>query len=154
MWWLPGFLVARTLPMPLPSLSGFLPFGLQPYNAFALTPGLPSSWPAILQPLALVTSRKLGLRQFLFIVRNIKNPRKSQNRFQWITKHVFWQDYFLHIWYARKAKHFEPIEHNCFVQWLKKWDLCLATLSFKISRLWHFVWFSFPWSSSNEHVLS
>jgi hypothetical protein len=48
--------------MPLPSLPGFLPCGLQPCNAFTLTLGLPSSWPATLQPLALVASPKLGLR--------------------------------------------------------------------------------------------
>jgi hypothetical protein len=35
---------------------------LQPCNAFALTLGLPFSWLATLQPLALVTSPKLGLR--------------------------------------------------------------------------------------------
>ncbi len=33
--------MAHTLPMPLLSLLGFLPFGLQPCHAFALTPGLP-----------------------------------------------------------------------------------------------------------------
>jgi hypothetical protein len=49
--------------MPLLSLPGFLPFGLQPCHAFALIPGLPSSWLATLQPLALVASPKLGLRQ-------------------------------------------------------------------------------------------
>jgi hypothetical protein len=48
--------------MPLFSLPDSLPFGLQPCNAFAFTPGLPSSWPATLQPLALVASQKLGLR--------------------------------------------------------------------------------------------
>jgi len=30
-----------------------LPLGPHPCNAFALTPGLPSSWPATLQPLCL-----------------------------------------------------------------------------------------------------
>ncbi len=54
MWWLPGFLLARTLPMPLPLLPGFLPFDSQ--ASFLLTP-------ATLQPLALVASPKLGLRQ-------------------------------------------------------------------------------------------
>jgi hypothetical protein len=34
---------------------------------------------------------------FWFIAKNAKNPRKSQNEFQWMTKHVFWQDYFLHM---------------------------------------------------------
>jgi hypothetical protein len=48
MWWLPGFLLlARTLPMRLPLLPGFLPFDSRPS----------------LQPLALVASPKLGLRQ-------------------------------------------------------------------------------------------
>jgi hypothetical protein len=56
---------------------------------------------------------------FWFITINIKNPIKFQNEFQWITKHVFWQDYFLHMWLAPKAKHFEPIEHNCFCQMVK-----------------------------------
>jgi len=36
----------------------------------------------------------------------------SQNEFQWTTKHVFWQNYFMHMWPTPKAKHFEPIEHN------------------------------------------
>jgi hypothetical protein len=39
-----------------------LPLGPHPSNAFAFAPGLPSSWPATLQPLALVASPKLGLR--------------------------------------------------------------------------------------------
>ncbi len=58
----PGLPLGRTLPMPLPSLPGFLPFGLQPCHVFALIPGLPSFWPTTLQPLALVVSPKLGLR--------------------------------------------------------------------------------------------
>jgi hypothetical protein len=48
--------------MPLLSLPSFLPFGLQPCHAFAVTLGLPSSWLATLQPLALVASPKLGLQ--------------------------------------------------------------------------------------------
>jgi hypothetical protein len=46
-----------------------------------------------------------------------KNCRKSQNEFQWTTKHVFWQDYFLHMRLASKAKYFKPIEHNFFIKW-------------------------------------
>ncbi len=64
LWWLPGFLLARTLLMPLPSLSSFLPFSLQPCHAFALTLGLLSFWLATLQPLALVASPKLRLQHF------------------------------------------------------------------------------------------
>ncbi len=69
--------------------------------------------------------------------------KKSQNEFQWTTKHVFWQDYFLHMWLAPKAGNFEPIEHNFFVKWFLKWIFYLAALSFKISKLWHFfmIWF-------------
>jgi hypothetical protein len=80
---------------------------------------------------------------FWFIFRNVNNPKKSQNECQWTTKHVFWQDYFLHIWFAPIARHFEPVEHDCFVKWLKKWVLCLAAFSFEISKLWHFcmIWF-------------
>jgi hypothetical protein len=38
------------------------------------------------------------VRIFLFIVaKNVKKPRKSQNEFQWTTKHVFWQHYFLRM---------------------------------------------------------
>jgi hypothetical protein len=48
-----------------------------------------------------------------------KTPRKSQNEFQRTTKHFFWQDYFLHMWPASKAKHFEPIEHNFLIKWFK-----------------------------------
>jgi hypothetical protein len=71
---------------------------------------------------------------FWLIFRNVKNPQKSQNECQWTTKHVFWQDYFLQK---------KPIEHDCFVKWLKKWVLCLAALSLEISKLWHFcmIWF-------------
>jgi hypothetical protein len=43
-WWLPGFLLACNLPMPLLSFPGFLPFGLQPCHAFVLTHGLPPFW--------------------------------------------------------------------------------------------------------------
>jgi hypothetical protein len=76
---------------------------------------------------------------FWFTVRNIENPKKSQNEFQWTTKHVFWQNYFLYMWIAPKATHFEPIE-QCF---LVKWVLCLTSLSFKLLELWHFcmIWF-------------
>jgi hypothetical protein len=72
---------------------------------------------------------------FWFNARNIENIFKSQNEFQWTIKHVFWQNYFLHMWPTSKAIHFEPIEHNFFIKWLKKWVFCLAILSFKISRL-------------------
>ncbi len=46
--------------------------------------------------------------------------RKSQNEFQWTTKHVFQQDYFLHMQLALKAKHFEFIEYNFFAKWFFK----------------------------------
>jgi hypothetical protein len=77
---------------------------------------------------------------FLFIARNTKIPK---NEFQWTTKHVFWQDYFLHMWPTLKARHFDPIEHNFFVKWLKKWVLFLVVFSFKISRFWNLcvIWF-------------
>jgi hypothetical protein len=35
---------------------------------------------------------------FLFNARNVENLLKSHNEFQWTTKHVFWQAYFLHMW--------------------------------------------------------
>ncbi len=57
---------------------------------------------------------------FWFNARNEKNPRKSQNEFQWTTKHVFWQDYFLHMWLASKARHFKPIEHFLIYQMVLK----------------------------------
>jgi len=50
----------------------------------------------------------------------MKNSQKSQNEFQWTTEPIFCQDYFLHMWFAFKAKHFEPIEHIIFIKWLKK----------------------------------
>jgi hypothetical protein len=34
-------------------------------------------------------------------------------------KNVYWQDYFLHMWPATKARHFEPIEHNFLSNGLK-----------------------------------
>jgi hypothetical protein len=76
---------------------------------------------------------------FLFIAKNEKSG-KSQNEFQWTTKHVFWQDYFLHIWPACKARHFE---HNFSIKWLKYWVYCLVALFFKISKLWKkfMIWF-------------
>jgi len=47
------------------ALTPRLPLGPHSCNAFALTLGLPSSWPVTLQPrLALVVSPKLGLRQW------------------------------------------------------------------------------------------
>jgi hypothetical protein len=36
------------------------------------------------------------------------------------TKHVFWQDDFLHMRLASKAKHFEPIEHKFLSNGFKK----------------------------------
>jgi hypothetical protein len=76
---------------------------------------------------------------FLFIARNAKS-RKFQNEFQRTTKHVFWQDYFLHIWTTCKARHFE---HIVLVKWLKYWIFCLIALFFKISKLWKeiMIWF-------------
>jgi hypothetical protein len=59
--WLPGFLLVRTLVLPLPWLPGFLLLGLQSFKAFALTPGLPSSWPATLQPLCLGRESKASI---------------------------------------------------------------------------------------------
>jgi hypothetical protein len=56
---------------------------------------------------------------FGFIAKNVKSFKKSQNEFQWITKHVFWQVYFLHMWFASKVRHFEPNEHN-FLSMVKK----------------------------------
>jgi len=63
--------------------------------------------------------------------------------FHWTTKHVFWQDYFLHMWPASKAKHFEPIEHKFLIKWFLKWIFCLAAFFFKLSRLRNFcmIWF-------------
>jgi hypothetical protein len=67
-----------------------------------------------------------------------KSPKFSK----WVSMNnqtwTFWQDYFLHMWHAHKARHFEPIEHNFLVKWLKIWVLYLVALSFKISKLWHF----------------
>jgi hypothetical protein len=81
---------------------------------------------------------------FWFNAINVKNPQKSQNEFQWTTKHGFWQDYFLYMWPTSKARHFEPIEHIFFIKWFKKWVLSLVALSFKISRFWNWK-FSFIW---------
>jgi hypothetical protein len=88
-----------------------------------------------------------------FIVKNTKNLKNPKMSFNGQQKYVFWQDYFLHMWHAPKVRHFEPIEHNCFVKWLKTWVLCFEALSFKFSKLWHFcmIWF---FIKSNEHVLS
>jgi hypothetical protein len=80
---------------------------------------------------------------FKFNAKNPINPINFQNEFQWTTKHVFWHVYFFHMWLAFKVRHFEPIEHNFFINFFLKWVLCLATLSFKISRFWNFwmIWF-------------
>jgi hypothetical protein len=43
--------------------------------------------------------------------------KKIQSEFQRTTKHVFWQDYFMHMWPTSKARHFELIEHNFFMKW-------------------------------------
>jgi hypothetical protein len=79
---------------------------------------------------------------FWFIARNAKNSKKSQNEFQSTTKHFFWQNYFVHIWPAPKAKHFEPIKHF-FCQMVFKWVLCIVALSFKKFKLRNFcmIWF-------------
>jgi len=45
---------------------------------------------------------------------------KSQNEFQWIIKHVFWQDYFLHMQHAPKARHLQPMFNIFLGQMLKK----------------------------------
>jgi len=76
--------------------------------------------------------------KFWFITRNVKNPKTSQNEFQWTTKHVFWQDYFLHMWPTPKTlwTHWTYF----FVKWFKKWVLCLTTLFLKF---WHFCAFWF-----------
>jgi hypothetical protein len=48
----------------------------------------------------------------IYILVYNQKQEKSQNKFQWTTKHVFWQNYFMHMWLAPKVEHFEPIEHN------------------------------------------
>jgi hypothetical protein len=35
--------------------------------------------------------------------------KKSQNEFQWTTKHVFWQDYFVHMWLDPKLNFLNPL---------------------------------------------
>jgi len=80
---------------------------------------------------------------FWFTANNVKNPRKSQfMSFNW-QPNIFWQYYFLHMCDAPKIRHFEPIEHNFWVKWFKKWVFCLAAFSCKISRFWNFCmnWF-------------
>jgi len=72
---------------------------------------------------------------FWFIAINVKNPKNPKLRFNGQPNMFFWQDYFLHMWFALKVKHFEPIEHSFFVNGLKKWILCLVALSFKNSKL-------------------
>jgi hypothetical protein len=56
---------------------------------------------------------------FWFATKNVIFFRNSKNEFQWTTKHVFWQDFSLHMWPTPQAKHFEPIEHF-FCQMVKK----------------------------------
>jgi len=54
------------------------------------------------------------------MAKDIENPIKPQNEFQWIIKHVFWQDYFLQMGPTPKAKYFEYIENIFLVKWFKK----------------------------------
>ncbi len=78
--------------------------------------------------------------------------KKSYNEFQWTTKHVLWQDYFLHMWPTPKARHFEPIEHNFFVEWLKNESFTWQPFPSKFQDFEIFVWIGFSSSSTNEHV--
>jgi hypothetical protein len=64
----------------------------------------------------------------------------------------FWQDYFLYMWPAPTAKHFEPIEHNYFAKWLKNESFALQPYPSKFQDFEIFVWFGFSSSSPNEHV--
>jgi hypothetical protein len=75
---------------------------------------------------------------FWFIAKNIETPKNSQNEFQWITKHVSWQDYFLHMWPTPKLDILNLLNIIFFVKWFKKWIFFLVTLSFKISKLLKF----------------
>jgi hypothetical protein len=79
---------------------------------------------------------------FLFIARNAKIPINFKNEFQRITKHVFWQYFFLHMWLALQTKHFEPIEHNFFIKWLFPFPSSpflqnLKTLKFLYNLVFH-----------------
>jgi hypothetical protein len=80
---------------------------------------------------------------FWFITKNIENPKKIQNKFQQITKHVFWQDNILHMWLAPKARHFEPIEHNYFCQMVKILNPLLCNPFFQNFKTLKFVWLGF-----------
>jgi len=73
----------------------------------------------------------------------LEMQKKSQNEFQWIIKHVFWQYYFLHMWPTSKTKHFWTHLTFFFIKWFKKWILCLVAFFFKISKLLNFcmIWF-------------
>ncbi len=82
---------------------------------------------------------------------------KMQKIPNWVsmnTKHVFWQDDFLHMRLASKAKHFEPIEHKFLSNGFKNEWFVLQPFPLKFQSFEIFVWFSFLSSSSNEHVLS
>jgi len=65
----------------------------------------------------------------------------------------FWHVYFLHIGLASKARHLEPIEHNSFIKWFKKWMFCFTTLLSKFQHFENFEWFGFSSSSSKNMYL-
>jgi hypothetical protein len=79
---------------------------------------------------------------------------KMQKISKWVSmdnQTFFWHVYFIHMWLTPKAKHFELIEHNFFIKWLKKWVLCL-TLKFQDFET--FEWIGFSSNLSNENVFS
>jgi hypothetical protein len=75
---------------------------------------------------------------FWFIAKNVKNPKDSRNEFQWTIKHFFGKIIFCTCDLHLKLNILNPLNIIFLSKWFFKWVFCLVTLSFKISRLWHF----------------
>ncbi len=86
--------------------------------------------------------------------RIVENLKKSQNGFQWTTKHFFGKIISCTCDLHLKLHILNPLNIIFFINWFFKWVLCLATLFSKYQNFESFVWFGFSSSSSNEHVFS
>jgi hypothetical protein len=51
----------------------------------------------------------------------------------------FWKNYFLHMQFASKVRHFEPIEYNCFINGLKNESFALQPFPSKFQDFEIFV---------------
>jgi hypothetical protein len=66
--------------------------------------------------------------------------KKCQNELLWITKHVFWHNYFLNMWIILKAKSLKLSEYKQLAKWFKRKSFHLQPFPFKFQDFEIFIY--------------